>query len=86
MTCLHCPDGEASLPLHVPPLPGLAGHVEGDGAGVLAQVADLPPLLGQTQDVLRVENRLLTEATDLSDLIFKYRASRLQFCFIYSDV
>ena len=72
MTCLHCPDGEAPLPLHVPPLPGLAGRVEGDGAGVLAQVADLPLLLGQTENVLRVEDRLLTQSTNLRDV--KYRA------------
>ena len=65
MTCLHCPDGEPPLPLHVPPLPGLAGNVEGDGAGVLAQVADLTLLLRETQNVLRVENRLLAQSTDL---------------------
>ena len=68
MTCLHCPDGEASLSLHVPPLPGLAGHVEGNGAGVLAQVADLALLLGQTQDVLGVEDRLLAQSTYLRDV------------------
>ena len=65
MTCLHCPDGEPPLPLHVPPLPGLAGNVEGDGAGVLAQVADLPLLLRETQNVFRVENGLLAQSTDL---------------------
>ena len=68
MTCLQCPDGEAPLPLHVPPLPGLAGRVEGDGAGILAQVADLSLLLRQTQDVLGVENGLLTQSTYLRDV------------------
>ena len=56
MTCLHCPDSDAPLPLHVPPVPGLAGHVEHDGAGVLAKVADHPLLLRQTHNVLGVEN------------------------------
>ena len=60
MTCLHRPDCEAPLPLHVPPVPGLAGHIEDDGAGVLAKVADFPLLLSQTEDVLRVENGLST--------------------------
>ena len=64
MTFLYYPNSNTFLILHVPPVPGLAGLLKHDGAGVLTKVADLT-LLCQTQDVLRVEDGLLTETTDL---------------------
>ena len=65
MTCVHCPDSAAPLSLHVPPQPGLTCSLKHDGAGGLAQVADVP-LLRQTQDVAGVEDGQTTHLIVLS--------------------